>query len=312
VLVVNNLPVVWRQLNLQQGDEGSTILSTCRSLSIISRDCGIASPLDVLMLHGRPDLSRLVDMDWLRDQLGVPVRWAAGPLLSPGEIAFGSALGCRHSRDDTFDFARSSRPRASFREIFPWRLAVVQAALVIGMLLFLLNRYSGLQDTYSALEVQNAENTRTASLQHAQLEREKADLEMRIAAVQKFLGTRVPWTFYERQMAGCLPTSAFLTSFEGLSELESTGPKGGPEKPKKSLAIQGTVLLPPNGLMPPDVDLFLNQLRAHPTLKRDFPVVEMTALKQGQRRANETPAAGFTILCLPRSSKEKPEGPPGH
>jgi hypothetical protein len=309
VLVAKRLPVVWRYLDLGRGDEASTIVSACRSLLIVSRDCGIESPLDVLMLHGRSDLARLVDVDWLREQLGVPVRWFDGPALGSGEIAFGSALGCWASEERAFDLSRSLRPRATLRELFPWRQVVAQAVLLLCMTLFLLTRYSSLQESYATLEMRNVENPRTASLQEAQLEREKSDLAQKVAAVQKFLGTRILWTTYERQLAECLPANAFLTSFQGTCELETADQQRAQGKPKKSLVIQGVVLLRQKGLMPREIDLFLDKLRASPVLKREFPVVELAALKPGPSLVNEPPAASFTVLCLPKNDKAKAEPP---
>jgi hypothetical protein len=309
VLVAQQLPVVWRYVDLRPGDEASTIVSACRSLLIVSRDCGIESPLDVLMLHGRSDLARLVDVEWLRQQLEVPVRWFEGPALGNAEIAFASGLGCWSPEQQAFDLSRSLKPRASLRELFPWRQVVVQAVLLLCMTLFLLNRYGSLQESYAALEVRNAENPRTASMREAQLEEEKTDLERKVAAVQKFLGTRMLWTTHERQLAECLPANAFLASFQGACELETADQQRGQGKPKKSLVVQGTVLLRQKGLMPREIDVFLDRLRASPILKRDFPVVELAALKPGQSLVNETPVASFTVLCLPKNSKAKGEPP---
>ncbi len=310
VLVVNKLPVVWRYLSLPRGDEASTILSAARSLVMVSRDCGIESPLDMVLLHGRPDLARLLDVDWMQEQMRVPVRWFDGPGLENGQIAFGSALGCWNLEQRAFDLSHSLKPRASFREIFPWREVAAQVVLLLCMALFLLHRYSGLQESYAALQVHNAQNIHTGSVQESQLAQEKQDLEQRIAAVAKFLGTRVIWTSYERELAGCLPANTFLTSFQGTSELESAEQKKSRGKAKKSLVLQGTALISQSGLMPREIDLLLDKLRGHPALKRDFPVVELTALKQGQRLANETPAAFFTVVCLPKT-QDKPGTPQG-
>jgi len=307
VLVAKQIPVVWRYLELRRGDEASTIVSACRSLLMVSRDCGIESPLDVLMLHGRLDLARLVDVEWLEEQVGVPVRWFDGPALGSGEIAFGAGLGCWSPEEHAFDLSRSMKPRTSLWEIFPWRQVAAQVALLLGMALFLLNRSSSLQESWAALQVRNAENPRTASMQEAQLEKEKTDLQQKVAAVQKFLGSRMLWTAYERHLAECLPANAFLTSFQGACELGTPDQQRGQGKPKQSLVVQGTVLLRQKGLMPQEIDVFLDRLRASPILKRDFPVIELAALKPGQSLADETPTASFTVLCLPKSSRAKAE-----
>jgi hypothetical protein len=309
VLVAKRLPVVWRFLDLRRGDEASTIVSACRSLLIVSRDCGVESPLDLLMLHGRSDLMRLVDMEWMQQQLKVPIRWCEGPALGSAEIAFGASLGGWSPEQEVLDLSRSLKPRPSLRELIPWRQVIAQAVLLVCMTLFLLNRYSSLQESYAALQVRNAENRRTASMQKAELEKEKGELAQKAAAVQKFLGTRVLWTTHERQLAGCLPANALLTSFQGTAESEAAGPQRGQGKSKKSLVLQGTVLLRQKGLMPREIDFFLEKLRTDPILRRDFPVVELAALKPAQGLANEAPAASFTVLCLPKNNPAKAEPP---
>ncbi len=175
------------------------------------------------------------------------------------------------------------------------------------MALFLFNRYGSLQESHAAVQAQNAENSRTASMQEALLEQEKSDLARKVAAVQEFLGTRMLWTNYERQLAECLPANAILTSFLGECELKTADKQRGQSKPKRSLALQGTVLLRQKGLMPQEIDVFLDKLRASPILKRDFPVVELAALKPRQSLVNEPPAVSFTVLCLPESSTAKAE-----
>ncbi len=54
--------------------------------------------------------------------------------------------------------------------------------------------------------------------------------------------------------------------------------------------------------MPREIDNLLDTLRDHPTLRRDFPVVELTALKQASCLGNEIPMAFFTIICLPKGA----------
>lgn len=306
-IVAKDAPLVWRYWDLRRGDEASTIVSAYRSLLMVSRDCGLDSPIDAVILHGRSDLARLVDVDWLREELAVPVHWLEGPALGNAEIAFGSGVGCWSPDQQSFDLSRALKPRASLRELIPWRQIAVQAALLLCMALFLFNRYGRLQESHAAVQTRNAENSRTASMQEALLEREKNELAQKVAAVQEFLGTRMVWTNYERQLAECLPANAILTSFLGECELKTADKQRGQAKPKRSLALQGTVLLRQRGLMPQEIDAFLDKLRASPLLKRDFPVVELAALKPKQSLVNEPPAVAFTVLCLPESSTAKAE-----
>ncbi|NQT13394.1 MAG: hypothetical protein HQ582_11630 [Planctomycetes bacterium] len=55
--------------------------------------------------------------------------------------------------------------------------------------------------------------------------------------------------------------------------------------------------------MPREIDDLLDTLRAHPMLKRDFPIVELAELKQVQKRSADIPRARFTVVCLPKKKK---------
>jgi hypothetical protein len=305
--VVRNLPIVWRFARLPRGDEAAAIISASRSLLAVSKDCGIESGLDVIMIHGRPDLMRLVDVDWVAQQIGASVTWFRDPPLDRSQVAFGLALGClSREEEDAFDLAHALRPRPSLWEIFPWRQAALQVALLVCMALFLADRCRALNEQRTAVETQNAQHLWLESVTDAQLEQEKQDLTQRVATIHKFLESRIPWTTYEREIAGCLPDGVFLTAFQGDCELQHGGRARTKGKPKKSLVIRGSLSLPEDGSVPEEIDLLLDTLRAHPLLKRDFPIVELADLKQNQRRDGDAPMASFTIVCSPKSGKAAP------
>jgi hypothetical protein len=304
VLVVNDLPVVWRSVALGRGDEASAILSAGRSLLTVSKDCGIESKLDSVMLHGRKDLGRLLDLDWLRRELAAPIRWFDGPALEPPEIAFGLALGCLKSTGRAFDLAGSVKSRATIWEIIPWREAALQVALLVCMAMFLGDHGRTLKSNCTAIQIRNAEHVWMASLQDTQMEVEKRDLQEKVASIRKFLDGRIRWTSYQRDLAASIPPEIFLTSFQGTSELPSALKKRGKGDAKKSLILRGAVSIPQNGFVPTEIDRLLNTFREHPMLKRDFPVVELVDLKQFQYAADDVPLAAFTIVCLPKGTQK--------
>ena len=156
VLAANDLPLVWRYFSLPRGDEASAMLSVSRSLQTMSRLCGVESPLDGVILHGRSDLSRLLDVDWVQQEMGVPVKWHDGPELDDSQVAFGLALGCLRDNQNAFDLSRSLKPRASFREILPLREAALQAALLLCMAVLLAMRYGSLNRSYLATRAKYA------------------------------------------------------------------------------------------------------------------------------------------------------------
>ncbi|MHC4398929.1 MAG: hypothetical protein ACYTG0_04540 [Planctomycetota bacterium] len=305
VLVVRNLPVVWRSCKLPLGDEASAIISATRSLSAVSKDCGVESELDTVIIHGRPDLLRLVEIDWVEEQVGSPVEWFDGPPLDRAQTAFGVAMGCFQKEEGhTFDLAHAMKPRPSFWEIIPWRDVVLQTAMLLFLGLFLLDRCRVVNEEHSAIQTQNAEYLWLDSATDADLQKEKQDLTQKVASMRQFLDGRINWTAYERELAAALPESVYLTSFQGECQLKAGGGSKVKGKPKKSLVLRGAVPIPEDGLMPGEIDVLLNTLRAHPMLKQDFPQVEMTDLAQGKGAREEAPTVSFTVVCTPRGAKK--------
>jgi hypothetical protein len=302
-LVAKDLPVVWRYLDLPRGDEAATILSASRSLLTVGKDCGVTSRLDAIVLHGRPDLKPLLDTAWLAEQLGAQIDWHDRPSLDRSEVAIGLALSCFNRDDRTPDLTRKLVPQASLREIFPWPEAVLHVVVLVCMAMFLATRCQILEDTHAAVREQNAQHAWAASLRKPQLEKEKRDLQQQVAAVRKFLNGRVTWTDYIRDVSDYLPSNLFLTSFEGRSKLGSAKNKKAKSGPEKSLVLRGAASMAEDGSVPQEIDQFLNAVREHPSLRDEFPVVELADLKQSRRGTDETLLASFTITCVPKGPK---------
>jgi hypothetical protein len=134
------------------------------------------------------------------------------------------------------------------------------------------------------------------------LENQRSTLKQQVAGVQAFLRDRVIWTALERELAAGLPDNVYLTSFQGAAALGTNG-KG--RKGNSSLVLRGAVSIPQNGLIPLEIDRLLNTLRENALLKRDFPVVELAALKRLNGSGNNKSTAMFTVVCLPKGAKRK-------
>ncbi|NQT15272.1 MAG: hypothetical protein HQ582_21125, partial [Planctomycetes bacterium] len=247
ILAVANQPIVWRFTGLERGDEAAAIVSVSRCVQMVSKDCGIESSPDAIILHGRPALARLLDVDWVEGQLSAPVQWHDGPALDNSRVAFGLALGCLTDTRRTFDLSRSLKPRASIWEVFPWREAIAQCAMLGLMALFLFDRSESLNRDYEAVRLQNSQRADITAMKDAELQKMKTDLEQKVAAVEDYLDTRINWTSYERDLSKCLPPEVYLASFAGLCELKTSGKKRGGAKPKKSLVLQGAAAITKEG-----------------------------------------------------------------
>jgi len=307
VVSAANLPCIWRSFALPAGDEPSALCSVTRSLQALLKYCGLDSGLDAIMVHGRGPLREVVESEAFQAAVGTRVGWCEGPLLGNAAIAFGLALGGLGATAEGFDLARTVKPPPSLGDLFPWRELAVQLALLAGMALLLFLRSESLTDEYRAVQAANARRAWAQSLTPGQLDKEKSDLEQKVRAVEAFLGTRIIWSSYTHDLPARLPANASLLSFHGLCELDVLGTKKATGlKNKKSLALRATAPIAMDGVIPGEIDDFLDTLRGHPLLKHDFPVVELADIKSFQGGTPTKSVANFTVICLPKTEQVAP------
>ena len=85
-----------------------------------------------------------------------------------------------------------------------------------------------------------------------------------------------------------MPESTLITALAGDSEIEAgSGPGRG--KSKKKLVVSFETPLAGNGSLPQEIDEFLAALRADATLKRHFPLIEVTGFRANPPRAGTPP-----------------------
>ena len=87
------------------------------------------------------------------------------------------------------------------------------------------------------------------------------------------------------------------------------GSRAGHAKSKKKLVVSFETPLAGNGSLPPEIDGFLAWLRGDATLKRHFPLIEVTGFRANAARQGVRPSASYSIVCLPsRRIRPKPAG----
>ncbi len=316
VLTAANHPIAWRSFPIMPGAEPGTILCAdqmlgalrtegailcaARTLGMLRTQYGVDSPIDAAIVHGRPDLHTRLSEESFVTQMGFPVMCCEHPALTSPSVAFGLALGCLQSSAEAFDLAQSLKPRASLWEIFPWGELVLQGSLLVCMSLLLVNRSNSLRDACEQAEAEIAKHPCVAAAAVSDLRKERQDLQERVAAVERFLSSRVLWTSYTRDLPDRLPANVTLGSMYGLAELATFDKGKQTNKPSRSFLLQAAVPIRADGSLPLEIDTFLNSLRGHPL--RDFPVVALGDIKWSQRPGSP-PMASFTVIAL---SKTKP------
>jgi hypothetical protein len=303
LLTTGGRPILWRTVQLPQGDEATAIVNLVRSLGPVAGPSGVEDKPDLVVVHGRTDVEQLVDTDWVRQQIGVRFHWVDGPQLSGDQIARGLAFGGLDEDESSFDLAKEFHRPPSVSDIFPWRVAALSFAILVLMFCFLWCRKDQLEDACVAAVHANRQSV-APSVPTSDLEREKRDLQARVSAVQRFLNHRVMWTACLRELSTSLPDNVYLTSFSGDAEFEKPKKKG-KATGKRSLVIKGAVSLPKNGSIPREVDHLLDLVRQHPAITNDFPVVELADLSRTGRMDDEQELALFTFVCLPKGSKKQ-------
>jgi hypothetical protein len=311
IVTAGPLAVLWRYFNLPADEEVKAVCSTVRAIQAQIVPCGIDSPIDAIVLHGRGELRAKFEGADFDNQVQARVLWSTGPELDDRAVAYGLALGCLgQQQNESFDLSRSVKARPSLRAIFPWAEVGVQVALLVGMGIFLFVRSHTLQETYAAALAETSERAELVGGQPGDLEKEKKDLEQKVEAVRRFVSSRIIWTSYTHDIASRLPASATLNSFHGLCELEYFGKqKEGVLKPKKSFVIRAAAPIAQDGSTPKEIDRFLTALRGHPLLKRDFPEVELAEIKWFQPSVTAAPSALFMIVCLPGAGSAAGKAP---
>jgi hypothetical protein len=305
VLSIGGDLVGWRPFNLMPGMEGIAILSAGRTLLSQNKYYGLETTLDYVMVHGRADLHETLQKEELPSELGTRVLWNEGPKADSSTIAYGLALGGLSQNAATFDLARLMKPHPSLKDIFPYGELAIQCAMMLFMALILAHQSRKLDAANLATNVECSRNKILATAKASDLMTEKKVLTEKVKALHGFLNTRIPWATYTRDIATLLPPNVRINQFTGVCALPNAKSGGGGSK--QSLRLVGEAAVVKEGKTPPEVGNLLVMLRNHPRIKRDFPNIQLSDVKQGQSKAGKDsvamPAANFSIVCLPDNTK---------
>jgi hypothetical protein len=294
VLVAGGLPLAWRPFALPHGQEAFAILSAGRGVTIQQGHHGIKSALDFAMIHGRPDLHERLQQEQFPTEMKTRVIWHEGPALDGASAAFGAALGCLAPDAHAFDLSRSLKSRASIKEIFPRGDLAFTTALLTAMGVVLGAHSLKLDDAYVRVRTENASHACLGSADQGRLEKDKKAIQEKVDAVRSFLGSRVLWSAYTRDISARMPPNAQLTTFYGKKALDSGG-KG--KAAAGSFQLQGMAPLSADGSIPHNIRAFLGAIPSDPLWKRDFASV-VSEIKLPPPGKKAVPEVDFSITCV--------------
>ncbi len=295
-VVVDDLPVLWRRFKLTRGDEAAAIISACRAVNSLGPACGIEPAFESVVIHGRDEIQPLIEVDWLRKQIGVPSTWLPGPSWDDGETAYGLARGCLVFEERFLDLSRNSK-RVSRKSIeVPIRTLIYQALVLACMALFLFTTYVNEDRKLAEVRTRVAQLGAVSTVSETDLEQERKDLKDRLGSVQSFLQSRVVWTAHARSITNTLSDGVRLTFMQGAAALESGKKKRTRNNtPPTQLILQGEAPVRYDGRTPPEINSFIAALQRDESLMKVFPEVTFSELRIAESNRGKSQAALFTV-----------------
>ena len=111
-------------------------------------------------------------------------------------------------------------------------------------------------------------------------------------------------------IAASVPAGTTVTSLSGDAEIES-GSRAGPARTKKQLVVGFETPMGDDGALPAEIDDFLGRLRGEASIKRHFPLIEVSGVRASPVRKGGTPSATYSVICLPKveAARSQPKGP---
>lgn len=200
--------------------------------------------------------------------------------------------------------SRTLKPPVGIRDIFPYGELIAHCAVLCAVSLYLVvvaaeanHRLRAMRGAVRAIPWLENQDQR-------KLDDEKKTVQERLKAVSVFRDSRVNWSGLLRTVAAAMPPSTIITTLAGDAEIEA-GSRSGAGKSKKKLVVSFETPLTAKGALPQEIDSFLAKLRGDRTLKRHFPLSEVTGFRANPAKQGAAASASFSVVCLPGTEKTK-------
>jgi hypothetical protein len=302
VLGTGPQPLFWHEFALEPGQETTSILAAYSTLWMLARNARISLPIDTVVVHGRPEVALTQDPEEFRRRTGARLIRCETPAHNAEAAALGLALADPLSNEPRLDLARQLKPSPTIRDVFPWGELALHGALVGGISMVLLMAASDAEVRLRAAEADLAAISWIKGMDQGKLDSEKRTLEERAKVIATFRDSRIDWSMPLRTIGAAAPENTIVTSLSGDAEIEAGRPSG-PGRSKKQVVVSFETPLASDGSLPHEIDGFLASLRGESSLKRHFPLIEVTALRANPVRQGVAPSASYSVICLPKADK---------
>ena len=297
-------PLFWQTFDLAPGEETAAILAAYSTLWMMGRQARITVPIDTVIIHGRPELALAQQSEEFRERTGARLVRCEQPGYDLPAAALGLALANPQADPTGVDLARTLKPAVSIADVFPYGELVLHGVLLGAVSLFSIGAAAESNHRLKAVVGGLNAFAWLKNQDQPKLDAEKNAIQERLKAVGVFRDTRVKWSGSFRTIAASMPESTIITSLSGDAEIES-GSKSGTARGKKKLIVSFETPLADNGSLPQEIDGFLAALRADATLKRHFPLVEVSGFRSTPIKAGGRASTSYSVVCLPLAEKGK-------
>jgi hypothetical protein len=304
ILAADMQPLFWHTFDLPADDVTAAILATYSMLWMQGRHNRISLPIDTVIVQGRPDLKLSLKPEEFRERTGAQLIRFDKPDYESASAALGTALANPLTEATGLDLARGVKPVAPIREIIPWGELVLQGALVAGVSMFLHAGDVELDTQLKETQVEMGTLPWIKDQDQTKLQTEKKLLEDRFKALESFQGSRVDWSAQLRTIAGDMPESTLVTSFQGTGGIKDREQSSSTNQ----MIVNFTTPLANDGAIPPEINDLITALRAEPALTRYFPVINVSGLQASPSQGKQSPSVSYSVVCTP-ATKDKGSGP---
>jgi hypothetical protein len=305
LLAAGDQVLFWHTFDLPEGGEIGAALAAYSTLWMMGRHARITLPIDTVIIHGRPDLILTEQQqEAFGPRTGARLLRCDRPANSSAATALGLALANPLAGDTGLDLARTLKAPTTIRDIFPYGELVAHVLLMAAASIFLVCAAAESNHRLAAVRGSLKAYPWLKDQDQAKLDAEKKLVQEKLKVISAFRDTRLKWSGALRRIAEAMPESTLITALAGDSEIEA-GSRAGPGRAKKKLVVTFDTPLAGNGSLPQEIDGFLTALRAEPTLKRHFGLIEVTGFRANPARLGTLPSATYSVVCLPGSEKVK-------
>jgi hypothetical protein len=304
VLGAGSRPLFWHAFDLPSGDEIAAIHAAYSTLWMMGRHARITLPIDTVIIHGRPELALVKQSEEFRQRTGARLVRSDKPDYDLRAAALGLALANPLADSTGVDLARTLKSPVSIVDVFPYGELLLHSALLGAVSLFSIGAAAESNHRLKATLGGLKSFSWLKNQDQPKLDAEKKSIQERLKAVGVFRDTRVNWSGSLRTIAAAMPESTIITTVGGDAEIDA-GSKSGGSRGKKKLIVSFETPLAGNGSLPQEIDGFLAALRADATLKRHFPLVEVSGFRANPSRQGSLPSASYSVVCLPIAEKSK-------